>query len=499
MSDDAYSWKTRTGKGGRLEWRGLPTYDADDAVRKLQPEQLGINYARKGNPGHGTALTHAERDMLSDVNAHINQLQEHHARVTGEVRKLLIEIGPAVDSEQKFLEAEQGFQEATKKLYTKFTTEQKGDISRLYETKGDLNAFRQNQKPKSLPTHPTYPTNKLLHLAWVVLAVGLEGIVNAAFFSDNPAGLLGGFVQAFLISVANVSLSFFIGYLFLREINHKSWLRKSAGIVLALVFSVLVILLHLSTGHYREALRTSGDAEFFSSFAFDPRTLQDMNSLVLIGIGIAISMFAMIKGFRFDDPYPGYGDVYRKYMDYEKKIAKEQMEYQLAVDTAHTEAVRKLRDIPKKLDLKEKELKHFEGEMKTYFRCVDLYLEQDSNTAKRLLTKFRESVEVVWGKPGSFPVSDELMNKALESIDPSELKAEIEGHLANCLGDLKASLQKYSREREAWAKELETERENHASRGTVERLFTEFWDGLGDGDKPNAGGQAGRPAVPEVR
>ncbi len=162
-----------------------------------------------------------------------------------------------------------------------------------------------------------YPESQLLHFAWIFMALVAEGVANSSFFPQD-LGLLGGFITAVGVSIGNVAISVITGALFIRNLNHIKVSRKLLGGFGILICLFLIATLHLSVAHYREAVARNPDEHLFSVLPqvwSNPFGIQDMESIVLIIIGVVISVLAIYKGYTWDDRYPGFGSAYRAWKD----------------------------------------------------------------------------------------------------------------------------------------------------------------------------------------
>lgn len=459
MSDEASCWRATKGKDGKLTWVAVPPCDLQEELRKHNPIKEGGDYAQANRIQEDISLTHVESEMLVGVRNHIiSSLQDWHNQCAGQIRRELNDVGAGLaSSSRQFAKSAEAFCSTASKLQTTFGTEHEKTIEEAGNKRRALVRFKDDN---DLLQDARYPESKILHLAVLFLILVVEGAFNAFFFSDNPLGLLGGFFQAVLIAAVNVGVCFLAGRLLLPQLNLNNWgARKWGGIILLLVCSAFVIALHLSAAHLREALQQSTDVDYLRSLAFDPRTLQDMQSLVLIGLGLVASVVAAIDGYTYDDPYPGYGIVYRAWKSLDDKVDEQMMNYKHAVNDAYDTAVKEIRAIPDNYDATEKKLKEFEGDIATYFACVESYYSQAQGVANALITTFRNKVEVTWESPGSFPVSDDLIKRALPTLDPAGLKDEAQKQLKDYFRTLKQLRDGYTGESQQTINGLGTERD----------------------------------------
>ncbi len=169
------------------------------------------------------------------------------------------------------------------------------------------------------------PRDPLPYIVGITLAaVAVETIGGALVIStSHPGGVLGAATQSFLISLINVSLGFFMGFVIIRNLFHiKTWRKWLAALVL-IPFGFLAIFYNLLVAHYRAnlslafeelgnvALKASQDA--VSTFLQNPFYISNFEAWLLFGIGMLILTLACWKGIFIDDPYPGYGKADRSF------------------------------------------------------------------------------------------------------------------------------------------------------------------------------------------
>ena len=494
MSDEASCWRATKGKDGKLTWERVKPYDQDKAFDECNPIKKGrAYYAVHKRIQENKSLTKDEGEMLVGVGNHvIKDLQDWHIQCSGQIRRELNDAGAGVDSSRQFAKSTETFCSTASKLETTFLTEHEQTIEEAGNKRATMNLFKREN---NLLRDARYPESKVLHFAVLFVILAAEGLLNAIFFSDNPYGWLGGLIPASTIAAVNVGVCFIAGRLLLPQLNLNSWgILKGGGLILLLVCVAFVIALHLAAAHLREAMQQNDGVDYLRSLAFDPRTLQDTLSLALIGLGLVASVIAAIDGYTYDDPYPGYGKVYREWKILNDKVFKQLMNYKLAVNDAYNTAVQEIRVIPESYDVTEKSLKKFEGDIATYFACVGSYYSQAKGVAKALITTFRKEVEDLWEASGSFPVSDDLVNSALPSPDPAGLKDEVQKQLDDYFRALQQLRDRYTEESQQAIDKLGTEREKwmgaQAMKDTIAAMLTRIDNGK-DQDKKD---QDSKPA-----
>lgn len=130
----------------------------------------------------------------------------------------------------------------------------------------------------------------------LALFVFFEALFNLWFYRAY-FGAIDSFLYALFISGANVVSGFFLGRFF-RNIHLPH--RRRLG-YLAFVLAIVVIVGFMSIiAYFRLDLQDVIDSAFY------------FESFIVFIAGIFFGFFAFYKGYRSDDPIPGYGKIYRK-------------------------------------------------------------------------------------------------------------------------------------------------------------------------------------------
>ena len=185
----------------------------------------------------------------------------------------------------------------------------------------------------------SYPTSPLYHFAVVAALALVEWISLAAFYAEgSDFGLLGGVLIAMTLSVVNISLAVLAGSL-VRYVNHRSGRRKALALTGVALLYAAFLLVTLGAAHYRAAtgdiaqsppetaaqvgtsLPSHVTTDFdqwraarlaWQRFARNPVGFDDVFSWILVMLAVVFGIFASYKGYRIDDPYPGYGQLDRE-------------------------------------------------------------------------------------------------------------------------------------------------------------------------------------------
>jgi hypothetical protein len=185
----------------------------------------------------------------------------------------------------------------------------------------------------------SYPTSQLYHFAIVAALALVEWVSLAAFYAEgSDFGLLGGVLIAMTLSIVNISLAILAGSL-LRYVNHRSGRRKALALTGVAFLSTCFLLVTLAAAHYRVATNDIAQAQpavsapggasppshvaadfdqwraarlAWQRFARNPVGFDDVFSWILVVLAVIFGIFATYKGYRFDDSYPGYGELDRE-------------------------------------------------------------------------------------------------------------------------------------------------------------------------------------------
>ncbi|HYC02404.1 MAG TPA: hypothetical protein VED40_03880 [Azospirillaceae bacterium] len=196
------------------------------------------------------------------------------------------------------------------------------------EAEAELRDFREQNR---LKRPARYPLSRTYHIAIIVLILLAESVLNGVFFArGNAAGIVGGVVMAFTLALGNILLGAVLGRFAVPYAGHRSWGLRLLGLTGLLVLPALLLLYNLGVAHYRDAL--GGDAPelaaqaALASLKADLLDIKDIESWMLVLAGIAFGLIAAFDTYRFDDPYPGYGRIWRRVQEANEFYAEEKRE-----------------------------------------------------------------------------------------------------------------------------------------------------------------------------
>jgi len=185
--------------------------------------------------------------------------------------------------------------------------------NKLAGLKRELEAFRIENR---LQRSARGPDSRIFHWGVVALLLVVEAVLNGNFLARGlELGLLGGVVEAFLIAVLNVGSGLVMGWLALRQLYHRRWTHKVPALLALILYAGAAVGFNLLVAHYRDALGGSNPENAgmlaLQTFLSKPFHIIDINSCLLLAMGIGFSLIAVADGYLMDDPYPGYGRIAR--------------------------------------------------------------------------------------------------------------------------------------------------------------------------------------------
>lgn len=209
--------------------------------------------------------------------------------------------------------------------------------SKYADARDYFEAFKQRRKlarpAKSKP-------NQLNELSTLAILIIFESVFNAIFLAfADPQGPVWGMFSAFLISFLNVLFFFLIGFYFCKRISSIFWVNRILGVLVLGLSLVSLGAFHYLITRYRSVMEKVGSeiengGEFLTTAQVFQRTLNeilanpismgDVNALLLFVIGIVFGAYALFKGYRFGDEYPGFTNAQSEFEKHREKFMGQQ-------------------------------------------------------------------------------------------------------------------------------------------------------------------------------
>ncbi len=231
----------------------------------------------------------------------------------------------------------------------------------------DLETFRTEHR---LSRDAHYPASPLLAFGILSILIIVEAGINGVLFADSSdQGLFGGWLEALVLAIANVGAAFLFGRVALPQLHRRGAAPKTAAFVLCLAGFAAIAAINLAGAHYRDfrseanpdpavppvtkpeanlllnganlastpsAPRKAAkpapaavaspppqlplvenskarEREAIAKLSAAPFAFGSFLSVFLFVIGLCGAAIAALDGYKFDDPFPGYGRRHRKY------------------------------------------------------------------------------------------------------------------------------------------------------------------------------------------
>jgi len=336
-------WATLKAKAEKAIWTSKNTGDAisSDAqsqfvlvdakkIKKLHNiDGLAEENGKQNLPQTASkAPDNVEHDVLLTLQAtEANEAQKFTSRLNA-YRSSMNALASDLDyaalqkrKSQHFLTAEKDVDIGVNDLYTK--------KKNFLIAHNNLEQFKKKNKLQGISIRNQ--NNAVWTFGITVMIFVFESFINTIFFGNAADGkYIPMLMYSIGISVLNLLIPYYIGQHFLNYKNSIDPYLKRQGYISLILTIVFLILVNMGAANIREAVEIlstnksditalsmgSKSMEIFSWFGF-----QSSFSYMLFFIGIFLGLVSLHRGYKSDDPYPGFGDLWRKVENLETQIA----------------------------------------------------------------------------------------------------------------------------------------------------------------------------------
>jgi hypothetical protein len=295
----------------------IPSFKSSDIENEISSRKNGLDDGQNNLPSQdATCLSKTEKEIISCHEKFIGRAKNF-------INKSLNDILLSIQKITK--ESPDAFyiniKNAPKNEFYKYIIGANQELMRYRSSERkalrDLNRFRQDNQ---LLREAVYPESKIYHCALVMLIIIIEATINAYFFAQgNDLGLLGGWLQAGIVSILNVSLSFIVGLSIIKEFNHVKVSHRVFAFFGTTICFIILSAFHWMVAHYRDALAFDPDNAYKLALTNFWHPLVSVDAYLLALCGMIITIISTTDGFLFDDRYPGYGKIDRAHKKKEKE------------------------------------------------------------------------------------------------------------------------------------------------------------------------------------
>ncbi len=301
-----------------------------------------------------------------------------------------------------------------------------------------LRNYRYFLYKNKLNREASYPDSAVLHWAFIVLAVLFESIVNSFFFANaSDLGLLGGLFQALFISLSNIGSALLMGIYVLPYKNYIDSKKQFRAKFATAFYIFFVFLFNLGAAHYRTLLE---DDPLNAKINTIPHLIQDplginFEAWNLLIIGMLFVIAALIKGYKSDDVYPGFGEMHRKLKNASNHREK-RIDAMKAINRIIDEHSRQAVSLAENAKLKIKNYKDSIFQSEKVVSRFAKFVESAENICNNVLWEYRNAnMRVRSSNPPAYFSQKHSFNKYLLQADLSEEKT-ICNRIEACLNQI---------------------------------------------------------------
>jgi hypothetical protein len=304
-------------EGALPDIQTFPPLDVDQIARDLRLEDRAEKAAMAGEPApDADGPDSAELDVLGKIESCARKACEDYLSqrdlYEGRIQKSAVTPDLQVQIEA-----------AGSSALADFKAEVINDQNQLHtllrsvgSREDEFTEFRERHCLTRLPKNIS-KGERTFALMLLIVFVLLESILNGMFFAEgSEAGLIGGIVQALVLSVLNVGMAALYAVYGLPLLFHRYGGVKLIGVLVTLLFAIWLGGLNLAIGHFRDLfIAGAGKVEMatlLNHLTTAPLLLGDAKSAILVLLGIALGLLAVIDVAATHDLYPGYGSVGRE-------------------------------------------------------------------------------------------------------------------------------------------------------------------------------------------
>ncbi|HLN10880.1 MAG TPA: hypothetical protein VK281_18240, partial [Xanthobacteraceae bacterium] len=237
--------------------------------------------------------------------------------------------------------------------------------------------------------------NLTLKVGVLLLLFVFEVFLNGFFLAKgSELGYVGGAAEALTFALFNIGVSFLVGAVGARELNHRNYFRKLLGLVSLLCYVVLAVGLNLTLAHYREAagsLTADAGQEVLVRLRTAPLGITDVKSWLFFGIGILCSLVALGDSYLIFDPYPGYGTLEKRRAAAHDAYIRRKNELIAALLEIRDGAIEILEEANRDLTIRRSEHDAILEGRARLVRLFEAHQMHLSRTANALLSTYREA------------------------------------------------------------------------------------------------------------
>lgn len=212
------------------------------------------------------------------------------------------------------------------KIFMKYKNDASESLRNLGIALRNLRHFR---KINGVNREPIGISEAMSHIAVLSTYIAFEALVTTVIFSESDSNkLINTILISIILSSFNILGGFYIvGHIGLRYLNSNSVSIRAWSGMLLLVSALSIIFVAMAAAHLRDVVTASvidnmdltgltiaDKGAIALRMLFEhPINFNNFLSMVILFGTIFMTIFSARKGYYYNDPIPGYGDVWKKY------------------------------------------------------------------------------------------------------------------------------------------------------------------------------------------
>jgi hypothetical protein len=294
--------------------------DVNQIANELRVEARGTENGAQNHPVSESEVEDAvEGDIRAEIERRIRNASENYGAqlnlYDGRIRRALVSVDQTASIES-----------AGENALADFKVQVIADRNFLdnarREVEGREREFAAFRAAHRLVRHPkvVHARERIARGLLLAICVALESILNGFFFArGSDLGIIGGVAEAFVLSILNIGGSVLYAQYGLKLLVHNRLVVRAVGVLVTIAYAFWAIGLNLAIGHFRDLYVSNAGhvavADITARLSAAPLGLADVQSLMLVVLGIGLALVALIDAAGLDDVYPGYGAAGRRRME----------------------------------------------------------------------------------------------------------------------------------------------------------------------------------------
>jgi len=420
----------------------LRPLDTDQIAKVLKVEELGDKQGKQNLPLSETESFDAVEQTI------VQKLESEWSWQGGELlnhlRSYAVRLaGYSIDAEFTKLQLQAN---ATITNLRAISHQAEAELGPLREhflaTREELKNFKTSHQ---LVRPSRAPSNRWTSFGLLFVLLAIESTLNGIFFAKgSDYGLIGGIGTAIGISLVNVALAFSLGLGPARWTKHNNYVLKAVGSLAFMMGLSLLTVLHAFAAHLREATASFIDEDEAARAAWqallhNPLHINDPNSAYLFALGMLFAALAIYKGYMFDDPFPGYGAVTRRFAKARDAYSNEHALLFEDLEEAREDVISSLSDGIQRIPTFPQAAANIRAQRTTILEQFRAYEAGVETAVRQLLAKYREAniKARTSGVPSHFRRTWSLPHSFLTKSEVAVALTEAEQQPTNSLAALK--------------------------------------------------------------